>query len=57
MKKLVFSALVAMIALAVSAQERRELHILSANDIHAAIENMPRLGFVADSLRGSIPTF
>ena len=55
MKKLVFSALVVMIALAVSAQERRELHILSANDIHAAIENMPRLGFVADSLRALYP--
>ena len=55
MRKIVLSALVAMMALAVSAQERRELHILSANDIHAAIENMPRLGFVADSLRALYP--
>ena len=31
------------------------VHILSANDIHAAIENMPRLGFVADSLRALYP--
>ena len=55
MRKIVLSALAAMMALAVSAQERRELHILSANDIHAAIENMPRLGFVADSLRALYP--
>ena len=41
--------------LAVSAQERRELHILSTNDMHAAIENMPRLGLVADSLRALYP--
>ena len=55
MRKIVLSALAAMMALAVSAQERRELHILSANDIHAAIENMPRLGYVADSLRALYP--
>ena len=55
MRKIVLSALAAIVALTVSAQERRELHILSANDIHAAIENMPRLGFVADSLRALYP--
>ena len=55
MKKLLLSAMAAVVALTVSAQERRELHILSANDIHAAIENMPRLGFVADSLRALYP--
>ena len=54
-RKLIITALAATITLAVSAQERRELHILSANDIHAAIENMPRLGFVADSLRALYP--
>lgn len=42
-------------AMTASAQERRELHILSTNDMHAAIENMPRLGFVADSLRALYP--
>ena len=55
MRKIVLSALAAMMALAVSAQEHLELHILSANDIHAAIENMPRLGYVADSLRALYP--
>lgn len=55
MRKLVLSALAAMMVLAASAQERRELHILSTNDMHAAIECMPRLGFVADSLRALYP--
>ena len=55
MRKMVLSALAAMMALTVSAQERRELHILSTNDMHAAIECMPRLGFVADSLRALYP--
>ena len=55
MKKLILSAMAAVVALTVSAQERRELHILSANDMHAAIECMPRLGFVADSLRALYP--
>ena len=55
MKKMVLLALAAMMTLGVSAQERRELHILSTNDMHAAIECMPRLGFVADSLRALYP--
>ena len=55
-KRLFLSAVLglAMIS-ALSAQERKELHILSANDMHAAIECMPRLGFVADSLRALYP--
>lgn len=53
MKKIILSLLV-FVALTVSA-ERKELHILSANDMHAAIENFPRLGYVADSLRALYP--
>ena len=41
--------------LGVQAGEKKELHILSANDMHAAIECMPRVGFVADSLRALYP--
>ena len=37
------------------AKERKEVHILSANDMHAAIECFPRLGYVADSLRALYP--
>ena len=55
MKKTLFASLLMVIVLAVSAQERRELHILSANDMHAAIEQFPRLGYVADSLRALYP--
>jgi len=44
-----------LVAISVSAGEKKELHILSANDMHAAIECMPRLGFVADSLRSLYP--
>ena len=55
MRKISAFVLMMFVALAISAQERRELHILSINDPHAAIENMPRLGFVADSLRALYP--
>ena len=42
-------------ALAAWAQDKKEVHILSANDMHAAIECFPRLCFVADSLRALYP--
>ena len=47
----------ALVLASASAQagEQKELHILSTNDMHAAIECMPRLGFVADSLRALYP--
>lgn len=35
--------------------EQKELVILSINDMHGKIENMPRLAFVADSLRNLYP--
>ena len=55
MKKNILLSLLVFVALTLSAQERRELHILSINDPHAAIEQFPRLGFVADSLRTLYP--
>ena len=42
-------------ALAAWAQDKKEVHIISANDMHAAIECFPRLCFVADSLRALYP--
>ena len=51
MKKMVLLALAAMMTLGVSAQERRELHILSTNDMHAAIECIT-LSRPADSVGG-----
>ena len=45
-----------MLAMTMTAlAERKELHILSGNDMHAAIECFPRLGFIADSLRALYP--
>ncbi len=55
MKKFFLSSLLMLAMLTVSAQERQELHILSINDPHAAIEQFPRLGYVADSLRALYP--
>lgn len=55
MKK-VLLALVLMLAMnSTASAEKKELHILSGNDMHAAIECFPRLGFIADSLRALYP--
>lgn len=55
MKKIFMLSLLVFVTLAISAQERRELHILSINDPHAAIEQFPRLSYIADSLRTLYP--
>ena len=55
MRTIFLSTLLMLVALTVSAQNRKEVHILSINDPHAAIEQFPRLGFVADSLRALYP--
>ena len=55
MKKIIAFSLFLFVALALPAQERRELHVLSINDPHAAIDHFPRLGFIADSLRTLYP--
>ena len=55
MRKLFLSILLMLVALTISAQNCKEVHILSINDPHAAIEQFPRLGFVADSLRALYP--
>ena len=47
MKKIITFSLLLFVTLALSAQDRRELHILSINDPHAAIEQFPRLGYIA----------
>ena len=54
MKKLLFSVLLLFVVLTTSAQ-KKEVHILSINDPHAAIGQFPRLGYVADSLRALYP--
>ena len=55
MKKMLI-ALTLMLAMTMTASaERKELHILSSNDMHAAVECFPRVGFIADSLRALYP--
>ena len=54
MKKLLSSVLLLFVVLTTSAQ-KKEVHILSINDPHAAIGQLPRLGYVADSLRALYP--
>lgn len=36
--------------------QKRDIHILAVNDMHAAIDNMPRLVGIADSLRSLYPS-
>lgn len=55
MKRFWIASLLMLLALGMQAGEKKQLHILSANDMHAALECMPRLGFVADSLRALYP--
>ena len=55
MKKRLLVWLLVPFALSVWAHDRKEVHILSTNDMHAAIDQFPRLGYVADSLRALYP--
>ena len=55
MKKSIIAMALVLASASAQAGEQKELHILSTNDMHAAIECMPRLGFVADSLRALYP--
>ena len=54
-RRLLFTLLLVPFALVSRAQDKKEVHILSANDMHAAVECFPRLCFVADSLRTLYP--
>ena len=54
MKKL-FTLFVAALLTANLSAERKEVHILSANDMHAQIAYMPALADIADSLRTLYP--
>lgn len=47
--------LVFLLLTATAHAEKREVHILSTNDMHAALEAMPQLAAIADSLRTLYP--
>ena len=55
MKKFTMTWLALMLAMVVYA-EKREIHILAANDMHAQIEVFPQLAALADSLRTIDPS-
>ena len=55
MKKITMTWLALMLAIIVNA-EKREIHILAANDMHAQIEVFPQLAALADSLRTIDPS-
>lgn len=55
MRRILFALLAVSFTLSLWAQDKKVVHILSANDMHAAIDQFPRLGFVADSLRALYP--
>jgi len=44
-----------MVSLSTAHAERKEVHILSANDMHAKMEAMPQLADIVDSLRALYP--
>ena len=55
MKKFTMTWLALMLAV-ISYAEKREIHILAANDMHAQIEVFPQLAALADSLRTIDPS-
>ena len=55
MKKFAVTWLALMLAIFVYA-EKREIHILAVNDMHAQIEVFPQLAALADSLRTIDPS-
>ena len=55
MKKFTMTWLALMLAV-ITYAEKREIHILAANDMHAQIEVFPQLAALADSLRTIDPS-
>jgi len=56
MKKLLLTLAAACLLASAAFAEKKEVHILSANDMHAKIENFPQLAAIADSLRALYPS-
>ena len=54
MKRVALIVLAALAAASAFAQ-RQEVHIVSVNDVHAKIENMPAFAAIVDSLRAEYP--
>ena len=50
-----FNVLIISLLLVSCAPKQQEVVILSVNDMHSHIENMPKLAYIADSLRNLYP--
>ncbi|MBQ9660845.1 MAG: bifunctional metallophosphatase/5'-nucleotidase [Bacteroidales bacterium] len=55
MKKLILSLAALCLLSAGAFAQPKEIHIISANDMHAKIENFPQLAAIVDSLRATYP--
>ena len=55
MKKLFLTVAAVFLLASAAFAEKKEIRILSVNDIHAKIENMPQLAAIVDSLRAIYP--
>ena len=55
MKKLILTLAAVLMLSSAAFAEKKEIRILSVNDIHAKIENMPQLAAIVDSLRALYP--
>ena len=55
MKKIFYVLIISVLLVSCAAKQQKELVILSINDMHGHIENMPKLAYVVDSLRNIYP--
>jgi len=55
MKKLVNILIISLLLVSCTTKQQKDLVILSVNDMHSHIENMPKLAYIADSLRNIYP--
>ena len=55
MKRIFYVLIVSILLISCTTKQQKELVILSVNDMHSHIENMPKLAYIADSLRNLYP--
>ena len=55
MKRIFYVLIVSFLLISCTTKQQKELVILSVNDMHSHIENMPKLAYIADSLRNIYP--
>lgn len=55
MKRIFYFLIISFLLVSCTTKQQNELVILSVNDMHSHIENMPKLAYIADSLRNIYP--